>query len=128
MQDLANPFGVKFSMNSNTLMNEKTSSSWHHSETAYRENQETNIRSLKRLKDHFDVPYEILLAGQASKTEAANKLPMLNHVLSFPTSIYIDRTGEVRRIHTGFAGPGTGEYYQEFVEETNKFVTQLLIE
>jgi hypothetical protein len=53
---------------------------------------------------------------------------MLNHILSFPTTIYIDRKGEVRRIHTGFAGPGTGEYYSEFVEETDRFVTQLLIE
>ena len=92
------------------------------------DNQSTNIHSLQRLKEHFDVPYEILLAGKASKTEAAKKLPMLNHVLSFPTSIFIDRTGKVRRIHTGFSGPGTGEYYHEFVEETDKFVTQLLIE
>ncbi|TNF24335.1 MAG: TlpA family protein disulfide reductase [Bacteroidetes bacterium] len=92
------------------------------------DNQETNIRSLKRLQEHFDVPYRILLAGKASKTEAAEKLPMLNHVLSFPTSIFIDRKGEVRRIHTGFSGPGTGEYYKEFVEETDRFVTQLLIE
>ena len=92
------------------------------------DNKETNIRSLNRLRDHFNVPYEILLAGKASKTEAAEKLPMLNHVLSFPTAIFIDRTGKVRRIHTGFSGPGTGEYYQEFVEETNEFVTQLLIE
>lgn len=92
------------------------------------DNKETNLRSLKRLKDHFDVPYPILLAGKASKSEAAEKLPMLNHVLSFPTSIYIDRSGEVRRIHTGFSGPGTGEYYSEFVEETDRFVTQLLIE
>ncbi len=89
---------------------------------------ETNIRSLNRLKDHFSIPYEILLAGGASKTEAAAKLPMLNHVLSFPTGIYIDRKGKVRRIHTGFSGPGTGEYYQEFVEETDQFVTQLLLE
>lgn len=92
------------------------------------ENEETNLRSLQRLKDHFEVPYEILLAGKSSKTEAASKLPMLNHVLSFPTSIFIDRDGKVRRIHTGFSGPGTGEYYQEFVEETDNFVTQLLIE
>lgn len=89
---------------------------------------ETNIQSLNRLKNHFDVPYEILLAGSASKTEAAEKLPMLNHVLSFPTGIFIDRKGKVRRIHTGFSGPGTGEYYNEFVEETDQFVTQLLIE
>ncbi|MGB0917174.1 MAG: TlpA disulfide reductase family protein [Flavobacteriales bacterium] len=92
------------------------------------DNEETNLRSLQRLKEHFGIPYEILLAGTASKTEAAKKLPMLNHVLSFPTTIFMDRTGEVRRIHTGFAGPGTGEYYSEFVEETDRFVTQLLIE
>ena len=92
------------------------------------DNEETNIHALNRLKDYFNIPYEILLAGKASKTEAAKKLPMLNHVLSFPTSIFIDRSGNVRRIHTGFSGPGTGEYYKEFVEETNQFVTQLLIE
>ncbi len=92
------------------------------------DNKETNLRSLQRLREHFSIPYEILLAGKASKKEAAAKLPMLNHVLSFPTSIFIDREGQVRRIHTGFSGPGTGEYYQEFVEETDRFVTQLLIE
>jgi len=92
------------------------------------DNKETNLRSLQRLREHFSIPYEILLAGKASKKEAAAKLPMLNHVLSFPTSIFINREGQVRRIHTGFSGPGTGEYYQEFVEETDRFVTQLLIE
>ncbi|MCB9190211.1 MAG: redoxin domain-containing protein [Flavobacteriales bacterium] len=92
------------------------------------DNNATNVKSLERLVDHFNVPYKVLLAGTASKKEAAAKLPMLNHVLSFPTSIYIDRTGKVRKIHTGFSGPGTGEYYQEFVEETDRFVTQLLIE
>lgn len=92
------------------------------------DNTETNLRSLSRLKDHFEIPYEILLAGKASKKEAAKKLPMLNHVLSFPTTIFIDRKGNVRRVHTGFSGPGTGEYYKEFVEETDGFVAQLLVE
>jgi peroxiredoxin len=92
------------------------------------DDMEINTQSLNRLKEHFSIPYEILLAGKASKTEAARKLPMLNHVLSFPTSIYIDREGKVRKIHTGFSGPGTGEYYKEFVEKTNQFVTELLIE
>lgn len=92
------------------------------------DNKETNLHSLQRLKDHFSIPYELLLAGKASKQEASEKLPMLNHVLSFPTAIFIDRKGKVRRIHTGFSGPGTGEYYSEFVEETDRFVTQLLLE
>ena len=89
---------------------------------------QTNKRSLERLRGHFGIPYPLLMAGRASKKEAAQKLPMLNHVLSFPTTIFIDRNGNVRRIHTGFSGPGTGEYYQEFVDETDDFVLRLLLE
>jgi hypothetical protein len=51
---------------------------------------------------------------------------MLDKVLAFPTTIFIDRQGKVRRIHTGFSGPGTGKYYQEFVEEFNQFTDKLL--
>lgn len=39
---------------------------------------------------------------------------MLNHVMSFPTSIFIDQEGAVWRIHTGFNGPATGEAYTNF--------------
>ena len=53
---------------------------------------------------------------------------MLNHVLAFPTTIFVDRTGAVRRIHTGFSGPGTGSYYQQFVEEFNQQMDELLAE
>ena len=53
---------------------------------------------------------------------------MLNHVMSFPTSIVIDKTGKVRKIHTGFYGPATGDYYLNYVEEFNKFMDKLLAE
>ena len=53
---------------------------------------------------------------------------MLNHVLSYPTTIYIDKKGEVRKIHTGFNGPATGEKFSEFKMEFNNFVQQLLDE
>ena len=44
------------------------------------------------------------------------------------TSIFIDREGKVRKIHTGFNGPGTGEPYQRFVDEYTLFIEQLLRE
>ena len=53
---------------------------------------------------------------------------MLNHVLSYPTTIFIDKKGDVRKIHTGFNGPATGEKYTEFVTEFESFVDQLLKE
>lgn len=76
----------------------------------------------------FDIEYEILFAGLADKAKASEKLPALNRVLSFPTTILIDRAGKVRKIHTGFSGPATGAYYQEFIQHFNEDVTALLNE
>ncbi len=85
-------------------------------------------KRLERMKKRLSVDYEILFAGRADKEFAAQTLPMLNHVMSFPTTIFIDKTGKVRKIHTGFSGKGTGEYYDNYVEATTNFVEMLLSE
>ena len=68
------------------------------------------MAAIQTYKDEFGIPYEILHAGHSKKSEAAKSLPMLNHILSFPTMIFIDRENKVRRIHTGFSGPATSVY------------------
>ena len=83
---------------------------------------------LERMKKRLNVNYEVLFAGRADKEFAAQTLPMLNHVMSFPTTIFIDKAGKVRKIHTGFSGKGTGEYYDTYVESTINFVEMLLNE
>ncbi|NJL14767.1 MAG: TlpA family protein disulfide reductase [Microscillaceae bacterium] len=83
---------------------------------------------LEKLKVRYAIEYDLLVAGINNKLEAAQTLPMLNAVLAFPTTIFIDRQGKVRRIHTGFEGPGTGAYYTRFVERFRNFVQQLLKE
>jgi hypothetical protein len=85
-------------------------------------------KRINKLKERYGITYDILFAGKSSKEEASRKLPMLNRVVSFPTTIFIDKTGNVRKIHTGFNGPGTGKYYAQFVEEFNLFVNKLLEE
>ena len=96
----------------------------------YAPTEERAIASVDRLVDGVEVPYPVLLAqyGTSSKKKANEKLPMLNHVLSYPTTIYIDKTGIVRKIHTGFNGPATGEKYTEFVAEFESFVNSLIEE
>ncbi|MBO0329667.1 peroxiredoxin family protein [[Muricauda] lutisoli] len=93
----------------------------------YAKTEEKAFEGIKRLKEREDVPYPILLAqyGTSNKQKANEKLPMLNHILSYPTTIYIDKTGEVRKIHTGFNGPATGEKFVEFKEEFNKTIQKL---
>ncbi|MBT1697454.1 TlpA family protein disulfide reductase [Fulvivirgaceae bacterium PWU4] len=83
---------------------------------------------LGTLISRFDVKYDILFAGKADKKVASEKLPQLNAVLSFPTTILIDKKGKVRKIHTGFTGPATGKYYESFKEEFADEITNLLNE
>ncbi len=97
------------------------------------ENVPTEARSfanLKRLQKTIGVDYKILLAGSniKNKIQAAERLPMLNHILSYPTTIFIDKNGKVRRIHTGFTGPATGEEYVKFKKEFDVFTQGLLEE
>ncbi|MGA0556886.1 peroxiredoxin family protein [Larkinella sp. VNQ87] len=83
---------------------------------------------IQRLIDRFKIDYPVLLAGTNVKSEASKTLPMLNQVVGFPTTIIIDRKGQVRQIHTGFSGPGTGKYYDEFVEDFNRLIDKLVSE
>lgn len=83
-------------------------------------------KAVERFKQQLNAPYPILIAGTASTAKANEALPMLNKVMSFPTTIFINRGGEVRKIHTGFYGPGTGEYYWKFHSETTTFIEKLL--
>ena len=80
------------------------------------------------MKEKLDVPYDFLIAGTSTTQSASESLPMFNRVMCFPTSIIIDRKGEVRRIHTGFSGPATGVYYEEFVDDFNQFMKDLIEE
>ena len=83
-------------------------------------------KGVSRLVDHFEIPWPVLLAGPASKSEASASLPQLTDITSFPTSIFIDRDGRVVRIHTGFTGPATGEDYRKFVARFHETMESLL--
>jgi thiol-disulfide isomerase/thioredoxin len=96
----------------------------------YAKTEKKAFNSIARLRNKLNIEYPVLLAqyGSSSKTKAQEKLPMLNHVLSYPTSVFIDKSGKVRKIHTGFNGPATGEKYTEFKTDFEGFVGILLAE
>lgn len=83
---------------------------------------------IDRMKERFKIDYPVVLAGTNDKAQASKALPDLNAVVAFPTTIFVDKKGQVRHIHTGFSGPGTGKYYDQYVEEFNRLVDKLLAE
>lgn len=92
------------------------------------EDFDTAAEQVRRFRDELGLEYTLLVAGYSDKQRAAQTLPMLNRVLAFPTTIFLGRDGEVKRIHTGFTGPGTGEHYTRFIAEFDAYVTSLLAE
>lgn len=96
----------------------------------YAKTKDLAFDRIERLKSRVGVPYPILLAqyGSSDKIKANEKLPMLNHILSYPTTIFIDKKGKVRKIHTGFNGPATGEKYIDFKEDFDNYIELLLSE
>lgn len=76
--------------------------------------QKKQLKKLKDFKKRSKIPYTILYGGLANKELASSDFGMLNQVMSFPTSIFIGKDGDVWSIHTGFNGPATGKAYIDF--------------
>ena len=93
----------------------------------YAKTKERALKSILKLKNELRINYPILLAqyGSSDKEKALEKFPMLNNIISYPTTIFLDRNKEVIKIHTGFNGPATGEKYLEFVKEFDKTIKSM---
>ncbi len=91
------------------------------------ERAQKNIRSFQK---KFAVHYPMLVTGvtitDSLRTEKT--LPQLEKLMAFPTLIMIDKKGIVRKIHSGFTGPGTGEHYQNFIDDFNKTINGMVKE
>lgn len=86
-----------------------------------------HVDRISTFKNKLDLDFTFLVGGSANKGTASKQFSALNEIISFPTSIFIGRDGQIKRIHTGFNGPGTGEYYKEYVEKTDELI-KLMIE
>jgi peroxiredoxin len=84
--------------------------------------------AVARFRDRWQIPYPLLLTGTTTQDPDAPRLPQLNGIHGYPTTIFIDRKGMVRHIHTGFSGPATGDHYTELARDFEDRVRALLAE
>jgi len=81
---------------------------------------------VRRFRDKFGIPWPILLAGVNDTDLTAATLPQLEGFTAYPTLLFLDRTGRVRRIHAGFYGPATGAQYTKLRADLHTYVEELL--
>jgi len=80
--------------------------------------------------NRFHVTYPILATGilTSDSLRTEKTLPEIREIIGFPTTIFIDKKGMIRKIHTGFNGPGTGEHFEMYQKEFNQLINSLLAE
>jgi len=82
----------------------------------------------RRFREKFGIEYPTLIAGTSDKDDASRALPQLTGVFAYPTTIWVDRSGTVRKIHAGFSGPATGRHHEDLTREFTEFTRELLAE
>ncbi|MBI3234575.1 MAG: TlpA family protein disulfide reductase, partial [Bacteroidetes bacterium] len=97
---------------------------------AYEKTTDTALarQRVQRFKQRLKCTYPFLITGKTGKDDASGMFPMLNEIVAFPTTIYIDKKGVIRKVYTGFNGPGTGTYYEKSKLEMTQYIELLLNE
>ena len=83
---------------------------------------------VRRFRDKFGITFPLLLAGVNDSESPGATQPQLSGPIAFPTTIFLDRTGRVRRLHAGFYGPATGSAHEALQRDFAEFVEELLAE
>ena len=91
-------------------------------------NKESALFNLKKLKEKTSANYTFLLGGSTREDNPLDVFPMLNHIMSYPTTIYLNRENEIVKVHTGFYGPSTAKLFENYKKETEDFIEKLLLE
>ncbi len=91
---------------------------------------ERSLKTLKKFQQLHHVSYPMLITGVgvSDSLRTEKTLPQITPIKAFPTTIFIGKDGTVKKLHTGFAGPGAKEYYEEYKRNFYATVDELLKE
>lgn len=83
-------------------------------------------KQLVKFQKKKKIPYTVLLAGTTAEDKPMEKIPGLKNFISFPTTVFLNKKHEVVKVHAGFTGPSTGEFYVKWKTEFNQSVNEIL--
>ncbi len=87
-----------------------------------------DTEQVRIFRERYDIDYPLFLAGTANKTDATLAFPAIDRLRSFPTTIFFDARGRVRSVHSGFAGPATGDAHAALRAQFEAEIEELLAE
>lgn len=83
-------------------------------------------KQLRKVQAAKKVPYTILLAGSTAQEKPMDTIKGLKNFISFPTTVFLNKKHEVVKVHAGFTGPSTGEFYEKWKAEFKQTTDELI--
>jgi len=94
----------------------------------YQQDNASALARLARYRDRLGLDYPVLLGGlSVKKEEALKNLPFLADLKAFPTTVFVDKKGMVRKVYTGIYGPAS-EQYGTYKAEIQSAIQELINE
>lgn len=78
-----------------------------------RSNPRAVFSRFETFKADLGIDWPMVYGGPAKKKETGYKMNFLTGFESFPTTLILDKEGNIAYVHTGFNGPATGEAHTQ---------------
>ena len=86
--------------------------------------QQGNFTRARAFIKKYGVKYTYLNAG--APAQMWERVPQLNHLDTWPATIFIGRDGRIDAVHSGFASPASGEFHTQLQAEFTGRIEKLL--
>lgn len=88
--------------------------------------QQDDLARVRSFIKQYGVKYTYLIAG--APVEMWEKVPQAVNLNSWPTTFFVGRDGRVKKIHSGFAAPASGEFNDQLKKDFTSTIEALLAE
>jgi thiol-disulfide isomerase/thioredoxin len=88
--------------------------------------QQATFARAKAFIKKYGVKYTYLNAG--APAEMWEKVPQLNHLDTWPATVFVGRDGKIDAVHSGFASPASGAFHTQLENDFTTRIEKLLAE
>ncbi len=82
---------------------------------------------VRKLRTRTGAKYPISVGSfDKDKQKVTDVLTMIKSIPAYPTTLFIDSKGLIKHVHSGFSGPATGIYYEQYKKKFNSYIQSII--